>query len=259
MGKLFSILVMVMIVWQVINGIIESAAKRKEQERLRQLSKRRATGAEGGPPRQTGGPQQARMRSESAAPASQRTRSRAEELAARRQAQLEELRKRRAGQGRAPKSATAGRTQVRIGQPGGPASGRPGSIGSPQQRPGELIGQGADFEAQRRAREAERRRREQLEARRREEARAAEQAEARRKALAEARAKASREAFHRRAEAGVVQLRGKPSVARPERGAGAPVQPSAVKRRLKDRAMLRELFVMKELIDPPVALRDPTA
>jgi colicin import membrane protein len=254
MSKIITMVILVSVIWQVVSSIIENAAKRKEQQRIRELAQRRrgapetAVSAGDAAPR----PELARASAPpTAAPSSPRMQTRAEELAARRQAQLEELRKRRSGQGRptAP-------TQVRIA-PQTPTSASQG-IPTMQGRRGQpIVSRPADPASIRRAQEAERLRQLQVQRRRQQELLAAGQAEAREKTLADARRQAERAAALKRAAAA------RRAAAAP-RGAGGvlltPIDGRITSGRLqsllRDRRSIRELFVLKELLDPPLATRN---
>jgi len=254
MSKIITMIILVSVAWQVINSIIENAAKRKEQQRVRELAHRRR--GTSGPVTSAGitaqAPEYARVSAPpTAAPASPRMQTRAEELAARRQAQLEELRKRRTGQARPTAPA-----QVRIA-PQVPVTGSQG-IPTMQGRRGQaIVSRQADPDSIRRVQEAERLRQLQQQRRRQQEMLEAQQAEAREEAMADARRRAERAAAQRRIEAARAAAR--------ESRAVPSVIPGLIDMRitagdlqamLRDRRTIRELFVLKELLDPPLAARN---
>ncbi len=98
------IIIVIAAAWWIIQMIVQAAAKKQEQQRLKELAEQRRKAAQqGGTP--------TTQRATSLSQTSQQTASRStsrEELAARRQAQLEELRRRRAAQ--TQRSATNVRT-----------------------------------------------------------------------------------------------------------------------------------------------------
>jgi len=255
MGTGSWIILLLLGVGWAVQAIAQAVAKKQEQERLRQVAEQRRQQAQRQSGRSTPTAQpQPEPRASSGRPSSRPT-SR-EELAARRQAQLEELRKRRMAQSRGQQPST----QVRTGQPSQrqtpptrqpqarPAQRRSTSTAAPPpqqrpylqpddvprravQRPSEKLREKDDFGG----RLADLRRK-----------------QAEQKAM-QKRARTSRAASPR--------LRDKPideqSLVAPDPFASrrVGVDVSSLRTRLRQPAMLRELFIMKELLDPPVSLR----
>lgn len=237
------IVIVVIVLWQIVYGLIQKAAKERQQDRMRQLAdQRRRQQGTSSPPRTAPSPPR-----QSAAT---RLGSRLEDLAERRKAQLEELRRRRASR------PAAGPAQVGVA-PGAPS----GGLGIPPAPPPKRSETIRTLEADRRAlREADRAgQRRQLEQQRRD--REATKARSRIKSDEELRRAAERagqrqqEAAKRTARAGQRPPR-EPEVrdayAIREGGTG---RAHRLKMAISSRATLRDLFIVKELLDSPLALR----
>ena len=250
MNKFPFLLILIAGAWQIISLIIQSAEKRKKQEREMELANKR---------RQVGQAYQTQQMS-SSGPVNQppgntgQLRSRAEELAARRQAQLEELRRRRAGKS----SSSQPQTQIRLGGPAStPVSQSPMVL--PARQPSQIRSRQADLESIHRQQEMERRQKVEQERINKQQVKAADEAEARRDAIEESRVRADRDRFHRKVESGLgnpLQDLNSDDIHSRQKLKLKAVNRLAVKGRLRDPETLRELFVLKELLDPPLGLRD---
>jgi hypothetical protein len=240
------IIIVVVVLWQIAYGLIQKAAEKRQQERMRELSapqRRRQSSPPTGartpatPPRQ---------------PSSRRSAVRLEDLAARRKAQLEELRRRRASR---PRAGPAPRAAGGVQTPAAP-------LGQPKAKTVQALKAG-HRELREAERAEERRRAEQLR-REREAIRARERRE-----MEEERRRAAERERRRRQEAAKnarQATRAVPMTMLPideQEGYGLQREGDARAGRLVEalssRSTLRDLFILKELIDPPLALRDPTA
>lgn len=246
--KIGTILFLLYLAWHIISGIIAQSEKKKKQESQIELSsKRKAIGDSYQPTQIETLPTRSQPN-----PALGPTLSRAEELAARRQAQLEELRLRRAGRSTTPR----GQAQVRAGTP--PAAPVTGFQAPTTIRPSKAIKRHqADLDSIHLQQEKQRQQKVELERKKLEQNRAAQEAEGRRRVAKEAHMQAEREKFHRKAEAGFQKPLGqRKSIATNAIGKeSGGVTRKRISARLRSRATLRELFILKELLDPPVALR----
>lgn len=266
------IFILLVVGWWAVQAIVSAAAKKKEIERQRELAERRRQMEHGG----------ASQSQPSLSPASQSTQpthrsqqgpTTRDDLAARRQAQLEELRRRRMQQSR---GGSSGSTAVRTPTPAQnptmhapqtpPTSmGRgqmpvsfPRTTNVPQkpkkQKPAKQPARGKTQTARDRLKEIERER-------------------ARREFHESSHKAVHKELRGLRDVPDVIQAGGIRPVssdlgapvgavspaARLSRTKQAPVDVNAMKQRFTSRSALRELFVMKELLDPPMALRDNPA
>jgi len=262
------ITIIVMIAWGIISAVAQQQAQKQKSKQKRTPSPPPSgTGRTASTP-PTGGQVQV-----SAQPAAPR-RSRLEELTERRKAQLEELRRRRQG------GASGGSSQVTIETPGPVTAPNPVPppevVAPPARRRGEIerlapmremeVAPTKDkieiVEATRESLQANRarssREREQLRdraTRPRDVVRAFEQPTDERTALAH------RE--RRRRRAADIEKKDVPIEALASVGSAAPqldlakpaTSANALKSRLRDRHMLRELIVLREVLDPPVGLR----
>lgn len=237
------IIIVVVVLWQIAYGLIQKAAKERQQDRMRQLADQRrrqqgtssASRTSSSPPRQT---------------AATRLGSRLEDLAERRKAQLEELRRRRASR------PAAGPAQAGAA-PGAPSGGLGIPPAPPPRRSKTIRTLRADHRALREADRAGQRR--QLEQQRRD--REATKARSRLKSDEELRRAAERagqhqqEAVKRTARAGQRPPRepeARDAYSIREAGAG---RAHRLKMAISSRATLRDLFIVKELLDSPLALR----
>lgn len=242
MGNSWIILVLLGVGW-AIQAIAQAVAKKQEQERLRQVAEERRRAAQS---HSGSGATTSRTSAQPSSPQLSTRPTSREELAARRQAQLEELRKRRLAQSRGQSTQVRTTPQQRpqpaarsqpvpvrrqsstaAVPPQQPPSLQPESVPKRTQRPSQILKKKEEF-----TRLAEARRRQAEEEKRR------------------SRAKRSK------------RLRQKP-IDEQRLVAPSPLGPSAaapdtlqLRSKLRQPRMLRELFVMKELLDPPVALRE---
>ena len=227
------ILFIAFILWQVVAQVAQYSAKKQQQERMREAAAQRRRQRPGEPPQ----PPPVRGGGQAASPQS---RARIEDLAARRKAQLEELRRRRAQKGAAP--------QVRIGSQAGAPSRiktvpvRARSSAPPRDR--------SDLRSLRAAEEAEKRRR-QIEAeqqRQMGEARARQEEAEQRRKDAERRARRER-ARRKRKTVALTDVGDAYSLRRS--GSGRKGRVNAL---LRHRTTLRDLLLLKEVLDPPRGL-----
>lgn len=246
--KFGTLIFLLYVAWHIISGLIAQAEKKKKQESQIELtSKRKAIGDSYQPTQiESLSPRQQLN------PGSSRPRSRTEELAARRQAQLEELRLRRAGRS----TRSRGQTQIRVGTPpSAPVTGiqAPSTVRSSKT----IKLRKADLKSIHRQQELQKQQNAELERQKLEQTRAASVAEGHRQAAKEAHMRAERESFHHKAEEELLKPLGqRASVSAYDiRTKSEGVSRNQIKARLSRRATLRELFLLKELIDPPVALR----
>jgi len=243
--KYAGLIVVLIVVVQVIAGLVQQATKKQQQERARELAeqrRRQSGGGEGGrgggsPTRPVG---RVQVQTGTAEP------SRLETLAARRKAQLEELRRRRTAQVR------AGASQVKTGRAAVPAA-APAAKSTAMPRVKTIATLKADHGAIRAREAAEARRRQETGQR----ARQAEEESARRKQLERQRRAADRAKRKRKQEA-AVQAAARAKVeavdvygVSEERGGRA----DRLRQVLSNRRTLRELFIIKELLDAPISLR----
>lgn len=234
MGRYLGLILFTLfVVWQVLTAILNQINANKQQQRAEELAKQRreaagTTTAEGDG---AGG------------------KSRIDDLAARRKAQLEELRRRReAGRSAQPT------TQARVG---GPATGTAGSTGVAAPTASrdrairiEPVGrerkpdpwQARKQEAQRRERDAKR------EQAQRPQVRAAQQSQQQQLAARERMAQQQRAAMQAAAQA-------EKAAATEAASIPATSIAHAIRRRFSDPQQLREAFILKELLDPPVSIR----
>jgi hypothetical protein len=240
MGKTYWIVIIVIILWQVIASAVQNAAKKQQQrqmaEEAQQRRSRAATQTGSGPrlatstraPTRPGG-----------APVGLPTQTRKDDLAARRQAQLEELRRRRSqGASPAPTIRTAPTT---MGQPGTQP------VPVPTRQPDIVAGptrtQRTELAKARAAEERTRRRRETRKQRK--------SAQTQRAAAVEPVAVPAEAPAPRRPR---VETPVEPDAYETQRSRTSE-RAAALVARLGDRDTLRDLFVLKEILDQPVALR----
>jgi hypothetical protein len=253
MNKLISLIFFSIVVWQIVSSIIQATNKKQGQMKSKYASR-----------------QQAAQRGPGGAPTGQpgRTRTQAQTLADRRRAQLEELRARRAG-----KAQGGGPTEVRLSSPRPKARPQPPAPVAKPRR--EIEALGAGLKKLRAAQEAE--------ARKKTADRRTHDAAGQRQATREdaRNAKARQEQLRKKQQA-------KRDAAKPAAGGPRRVVPEFEKAeiaardvhedayaldlearhrartvgplvaKLNDRSTLRQLFILKELIEPPLALRRTT-
>jgi hypothetical protein len=235
------IIILIYVISHVVSALAKQAAKRKEQERQRQMAERRRIEAGGAltPPTLPGAKRVDPMfggstgtLSPTPVPGSRRIGTPADDLAARRREQIDQLRQRREGR-RAGQAA----------QPRSTAPARPGGLSSDPFA-------ATREEQQRRASELARARREQdLRSSKKQEAEIQRRREQTRKAAQKAE-RARRQAVAEQASAPKSPTLG------PMSGHLSPPR-GQHRAALHDRQALRQLLVLKELIDPPLALRGP--
>jgi hypothetical protein len=260
-GGIVSIAILIIVVWQIVSAIISHAQEQKRRQAEAEARRARAGGGSGPTSTKLSPGQLQQGSSTAGGPVVGTPQSKLDELAARRQQQLEELRRRReSGRQTAPSggstaSAPARRTsqweaesQLRTGQQqGGP--GRPSrttqaipSGSSRRMSPGEK--QRLIHEQQRAARQQQEETRlrevQKLERRRREEAEVP-GAYAAGEIGVEAARRSERDAY-------LLAV-----VAAPDQ----PITSEHIQQNLHHRAALRQLIVMKEILDPPVSMREP--
>lgn len=243
MNKLILIFVLLSIVWRVITSLIEAATKKREMERQHELAQRRQDGREVVASAPT---TKLIEQSSTLAPGASKP-SRAQELAARRKAQLEELRKRRA-QG----APSAGRVQTKLGSTTG--SGITQVTASPRSTRQSITVTSTNIKEWRREQAAMKRQAEQQQERT-ELARARqEDEEIRRKTQKDLQRKLQQQEERKKEKArrDSLDLTGTTPYSKATSGKTAL---SDIRRRMMDRQTLRDLFIMKELLDPPVAMR----
>ncbi len=277
MSNWFIILLLVSAAWQIIGSIAEKQAKKKQQEELaRKRMEASARQRAGGGPDATGPAGETRVGVPSGArPGATDARSRAEEIAARRKAQIEELRRRaaerarpggraadagadRGAAGRSParmadaSRTSRSRTHAPPGRPestpaGGGTSARASSSRSapPTQRSGMAL----DWEQMSRQRDQKRAQgREQFE-----QNTAREEAESRRRRSATdaRRAKEKADAIARRDARLAVRAASGTRI-----GGAASLRGTRLREIARNRESLRDLIALKEILDPPVSMRD---
>lgn len=249
MGKIIPFIILISIVWQVISSILEAAAKKKEAERLEELSSRSKTSGGFSPPKQVSISNPAEQFSPTAARGPSQTR--AEALAARRKAQLAELRQRRGG------SAGQSQTSVRVG---GAQATPPTSSLRPQSPPAPTpaihsVKAGNDAWRQ----ELQDRKRKKTASKRRhlQEVEEASGQRAREQAARVAKLAEERKIFLELSEK-EPSVRTRSEAVDDAYHVGTSRQRSSLTslvNRLKDRDTLREMIIIKELLDVPVSMR----
>jgi hypothetical protein len=247
MGKISLIIFIVLLLWQVIAQVLSAQAKKQEQKRLQELARRRQleqvqgggalrttvqvrTGGQGAGPRGQPSPTLASQ----AATAAERRKAHLEELRARRQ-------RRSAGEA-APMSRTPVSAGPQVAQP------QP-TAGSARGTPIRILQAG--FQSLREQQVAVER---QREASRREREEAQQQVALREKAEEAEQQRRQKQARPRqrvRADDHAPQLRQK------LRAHGASKRTSDLRARLTKRETLGQLFLLKELLDQPLSIREP--
>ena len=234
MGKIPLFIFIIFIVSQIIRAIMQA------KDRL-QKDKASATGTT--PSQATSRATATSPQARPSAPATASATSRAEQLAMRRKAQLEELRRRRAGGGASSPSPA---TVVRAGS--SPVA--PAASGRSMPPSGSIALAPTRLQPDRsRAIAARQRKLEHQQAHAKQEARARQ-----REALEQKQARALAQAREREAA-----LRREPDAADPHlrRTSKTSSLARATRARLRNRTTLRELIVLRELLDPPLAMRKP--
>lgn len=218
------IIFLLFIVWQVVSAIINQINANKQQQRSEELARQR---------RQTTG-------GASTAEESKPSR-RVDDLAARRKAQLEELRQRREAESGQNRSTV----QTRVGgTSGGMSPTIKSAPTSPQTESPKRRREQDPWQARQDA--IKRQRNEEL-TRKAEQARASQIGAAQQRAYREqAAAEADARRRARQAEQKSIEAGETPPA----------VEGDSIRRMMHRRATLREMFVMKELLDQPVSLRE---
>ncbi|UCD75102.1 MAG: hypothetical protein JSV91_15120 [Phycisphaerales bacterium] len=257
--RLFHWVILAIVAVNVIGAIVKGLAKTQQKERLEELAaqRRRAAMQQQQSPQRPGGasvpPAEAQQ------PGRYRVGRPTEALAERRREQLEQLRQRRRQRGETPP------VQARVGRPASTLSAPPAA--PPEPRPASLA---EKMEQARRIEQRLQKRREAPPRSTAEQQRAqrqrAQQRKARLQRKAEAVVRPVEEVDERKAQR--IQDRHLPylrspltGTPAPERGAydiargGASPLVRSLRGRMRNPAVLRELYVIKELLDPPVSLR----
>ncbi len=225
------IIFLLFVVWQVVSAIINQVNANKQQQRAEEMARKRRQSEAGG--------------TATADQADGRPKRSIDDLAARRKAQLEELRRRREEEKSQKSRVRSGREQANIGGVASPPSPGPATpIGSAPTSQSSSRRQPDPW--QQRRQEASKAKRDAELARKAKEARTKQQDEARRRARLE---REQAEALIRRHPA-----------SRPIDEPIEPIQAGAIgaesiRRCIHNRRELRRLFVLKELLDKPLALR----
>lgn len=245
-GKFLIIFVLIPVIWRIINRLIEVAAKKKEVERQLELAQRGQDGREA----VTAAPTTISVEQASTLTLGSTKPSRAQELAARRKAQLEELRKRRA-QG----TASAGRVQTKLGSTTG--SGTSPVSASPRSRGKGITVTATDLDEWRREQAAMKRKAEQQKQREELLRARAEDEEIRRKAQQDLQRQLQQQEERKKTTTrrDSHEMAGIAARSAFSKATSGKIAHSDIRRRMMDRQTLRDLFIMKELIDPPVSMR----
>lgn len=245
-SKYLIIFVLIPVIWRVINRLIEAAAKKKEVERQFELAQRGQDGREA----VTAAPTTISVEHSSTLALGGTTPSRAQELAARRKAQLEELRRRRA-QG----MPSGGRIQTKLGSTTG--SGTFPVSASPRSRGKGITVTATDLDEWRREQAAMKRKAEQ-QIQREELLRArAEDEEIRRKAQKDLQRQLQRQEERKKktTRLDTHEMARVEAQSAYSKATSGKTSLTDIRRRMMDRQSLRDLFIMKELLDPPVSMR----
>lgn len=246
MNKIVIIIILISVVWQVVNSLIEAASKKREIERKFELTERKKDGREVFAESQTPNPV---GQATAHAPGSP-LQTRAQDLVTRRKAQLEELRKRRA-QG----MQSSGTVQAKLGSPAG--SGTIPARAATRSRGKGITVTATDLGEWRREQEMHKRKAEQK-LQREELARARAEDENIRRKTQKALQRQLQQQEEQRAKATPSKVHDTTGIeAHSAYALVTSEKPSlvAIRGRMMDRQTLRELFIMKELIDPPVSMR----
>jgi hypothetical protein len=262
MGSWLSVTIFAIVVLvQVVAAIAQKGAKEKQKQRMREVAEQRRREVAARQGARPAPPDSGRAVME-ATPESARPGGR-QDLAARRKAQLEELRRRRAGRGPSPTRASVGKA------PGQAAPQRPARM-TPKPTPTppkpEIRTVRADLRGVREAEERARRERHPEQARQPRPARKARQGrQVRRQRQAAPTPPPIPEPQPTRRR-GAVPSSGAHGTVRPtsegEIGRGREATQrrahhvAALRSQLQDRAVLRDLFLLKEMLDPPVSMRE---
>jgi len=266
---LFTIIILIAVVWQIISVIVAHAQQQKQKQAEAEARRQRALSGAGDSRGRT--PPTQATSSGVADRGAQPKMSKLDELAARRQQQLEELRRRRQSSGRPPTgvSESPGRATSRV--PRTRDSGTEAHLGQspglelpielePRSAPSGRMSRGASpGQSHRTAQDQQRLARQKQQQQQQLSRRRGAEAEARRLADTE------RTQAARTAGTGDVIAAGSPpaGVERDAYRLSAPAIPdeavslNRVQHLLHHRATLRELIVMKEVLDPPVGMREP--
>lgn len=245
-SKYLIIFVLIPVIWRVINSLIEAASKKKEVERQFELAQRRQDGREvvADAPTTISIEQSSTLALGSTKP------SRAQELAARRKTQLEELRKRRA-QG----MPSAGRIQTKLGST--TRSGMSPVSASPRPRGPGITVAATDLDEWRREQAVMKRKAEQQKQREELLRAKAEDEEIRRKAQKDLQRQLQQQEERKKTTTrrDSHEMAGHAAQSAYSKATSVKTSHTDIRRRMMDRQTLRDLFIMKELIDPPVSMR----
>lgn len=264
-GTLVTIFILIAVVWQIISVIVAHAQQQKQRQAEAEARRQQVAAR--------GGPQGSKRSSPTASPGEAHPKlSKLDELAARRQQQLEELRRRHES-GRQPASASSGAqsstesastsqwessTQLRTSQTSAGA-GLPTTIerrGAPTTRPSKRPSPGQKQQRLQEQQRLARQQQQQLQQQQRSRMQREDQLSQRRRDDAIDRATGPYSA----GEIGVAAARKSEHDAYGLAAPTAPDEPvrlARVSQLLHNRATLRELIVMKEVLDAPVSLREP--
>lgn len=257
-SALITIIVLIAVVWQIISVIVAHAQQQKQRQAEAQARRQRAAGGGGGA---------AKSQNAGASPLSgekQPERSKLDELAARRQQQLEELRQRHAtGRQAAPagaqsrsdspstKSQWESSTQLRTGQTSVELPTDVDPRSAPTTKPSRRSSPGR---SQQKLQEQQRTARRQQEEMQRQQRERRQQQQARPDRRIEPQV--DPQAIGEVSPAPSTAVRDAYMLVAPS-PPDQPVHSERVHQLLHNRATLREMIVMKEVLDVPVSLREP--
>ncbi len=243
MGKLSGLIVVVILVLQIVASIIQSRRKEQEKQRAREAAARRQMLAEGEA-------QPSTLVTLASADVGGASSSSSVELEARRRAQLEQLRQRREGRRFGQPSMVGSAGGSVASPPTAPRAGVPlprvepsRAASQPQSQPWTATSD----QARSRQQENERRARDQARMLKEQQMRLTEERDAATRAIVD-RERSRREASQRQSD--------QHKIATVAAAAGAKAAAS-ISSRLHQPAALRDLIALKEVLDQPVALREP--
>jgi hypothetical protein len=255
MGKWSGLVVLAIIVLQIVASIIQNRRKEQEKQRAREEAARRRALAEAQGQAGAAGPGGAVVGQQPSGQMSMAgggpgavvsaPRQAVDDLEARRRAQLEQLRQRRDGRRIGQPSAMSGGAVA--APPTSPRAGIPSPVarGSVQTHPSSSLG--SSDQARIRQQEADQRARQQALEFREQQRRMGAERDAVERASQE-RERQRRETVARQAE----QRRTAAAAA-----TAGPVAAATLSQRLHQQTSLRDLMVLKEVLDAPLAMRDP--
>ena len=251
MGRWSGLIVVAILVVQIVASIIQQRRKEQEKQRAREAAARRQMLAEAEAPAGQAGQSVPTMTQPGV-----ESPTAAADLEARRRAQLEQLRQRREGRRIGlPSASGAGQAPPTGPRAGLPVPGVRTQASPPSSKPQSQPWTATSDQARSRQQEVERRAREQARLVRDQQARVAEERDAAQRAASE------RERLRRAARESQQQSRQAEQRQADQRQAaaamaiGGPVPVLQLRNRLSQPGALREVFLLKELLDPPVALR----